>query len=499
MPPDKCSGIDNLIDDAEIARLASLSPIECDRQIKAAAERMGCKQSTLNAAVKAARGNAHNADAQGRAIELPTREPWHTAIDGADLLRDLVTAIQRHVVVGEAAASAVALWVLVSYAANAFFIFPRLLINSPEKRCGKSTLLDVIECLVQKPLQACHATAASLFRLIEIEQPTVLLDEADTYVRGNENMRNIINAGHKKNGVSMRCSGDANEPRAFHVFTPMVIATIGRLNSTIEDRGIIIAMRRKRRDETVEPFRADRPGELETLARKCVRWAQDNADRIANADPDIPEVIHNRAADNWRPLLAAADTVGGFWAEKARHVAKQMCGTSDDQSTGVMLLADIRTAYNDHHADRMSTEQIVNHLVAIEGRSWAEWKNGAPITKTWLSRQLTPFGISSGTIELPDGTSLKGFYRSSFNDAFARYLPDENVKSSDPPRSKQPCDHQNVSSAKAPTFCSAQDSLISGISDGSTLCRGGASEGHHSVAETCAQKIDHTGGSDDGA
>src|SRR5262249_10141071 len=208
-----------------------------------------------------------------------------------------------------------------SYAFDEFFIFPRLRLKSATKQCGKSTLLDVIECLVNKPLTVSNVTGPALVRLISAERPTMLLDEADRYMRADEDLTSIVNAGHKRNGVITRCVGDDQEVRVFSAWAPMVIAAIRDLPGTVEDRSITITMRRKTKDQTVQRFRTDRPpAEFGGLAAKACRWASDHAIRLGNADPEMPATIGNRAADNWRPLLAVADAVGEAWARRARKV-----------------------------------------------------------------------------------------------------------------------------------------------------------------------------------
>ena len=103
---------------------------------------------------------------------------------------------------------------------------------------------------------ASNMTAATLFRIIEQHQPTVLLDEADAYLRNNEEARSIVNAGHKKDGAVFRCVGDDHEPRAFNVFSPMVIAGIGNQRDTIEDRIEFVWARPRVRSRT----RSNPPG-----------------------------------------------------------------------------------------------------------------------------------------------------------------------------------------------------------------------------------------------
>jgi hypothetical protein len=104
-------------------------------------------------------------------------------------------------------------------------------------------------------------------------------------------------------------------------------------------------------------------------------------------------------------------------------IAEKATATQNDQSTKVMLLGDIRAAFDAAATDRLSTENLVQYLIGQDDRPWPEWTNGMPISKAALSRMLSKFMIHSGSIRLPDGTSPKGFYRRSFEDAFTRYLP----------------------------------------------------------------------------
>src|SRR5207302_7493910 len=122
---------------------------------------------------------------------------------------------------------------------------------------------------------------------------------------------------------------------------------IGKLPATLADRPVSIELRRRRSDEPIEQFRFERTERLDQLAGKVARWVADNADRIRGADPEMPADVFNRAADNWRPLLAIADAAGGGWPSRARR-AVQSAGAAaggDAQSVRVNLLADIRAIF----------------------------------------------------------------------------------------------------------------------------------------------------------
>ena len=67
-------------------------------------------------------------------------------VDGAALLDEVAGALSRYVVLPTAEATVgVVLWIAATHAAPAWNCAPRLVIRAPEKRCGKSRLLDVVE------------------------------------------------------------------------------------------------------------------------------------------------------------------------------------------------------------------------------------------------------------------------------------------------------------------------------------------------------------------
>jgi hypothetical protein len=288
----------------EISRLAKLGKLEYERERKPAARRLGLRVPALDHLVAAERDQFDDGK-QGRALSLPEPEPWPESVNGAQLLDALAASIRRHVVMPDHAADTATLWVLHTYLLDCSGISPRLAITSPEKGCGKTTLLDVLSRLVMRPLPTASATASAIFRVVEMQQPTLLIDEADTFLSENEELRGILNSGHRQGGSVIRTVGEDFEPRAFSTYSACAIALIGKLPATLTDRSVPIDLRRRRPDEAIEAFRFDRTGSLDQLARQAARWAMDHADHVRGADPDMPAGVFNRAADNWRPLLAS--------------------------------------------------------------------------------------------------------------------------------------------------------------------------------------------------
>jgi putative DNA primase/helicase len=239
-------------------------------------------------------------------------------VDGAELLDGIATAVRAHVVMSNHCRDACALWLLHTYLVDRFLISPRLGIRSPTKGCGKTLLLDVLGRLVARPLPTASVTPAAIFRVVEAHRPTLLIDEADTFLYDNDELRGVLN-GNRKGSTVLRTVGDDHEPRAFSVYSACAIALIGALPDTLHDRAVTIDLQRRRPNETITPYRPDRADHLDVLARKAARWAQDHAERIGETDPAMPDGIINRAADNWRPLLAIADQAGGEWATAGAH------------------------------------------------------------------------------------------------------------------------------------------------------------------------------------
>lgn len=246
-------------DDAELARLATLPELEYERQRKDTAARLGISRvSILDRLVASLRGDgAQETGGRGRPLDLMDIEPWPTPVDGNEMLAELAATIRRHVILEATAAAAAALWIVHTHAIEAAYVSPRLAITSPEKRCGKTTLLTALGGLVRRPLPAANMTPATVFRAIEAARPTLLVDEADTFISGGEELRGVINAGHSRSTATVLRTvetRDGHVVRGFAVWGAMALAAIGRLPGTIEDRAIKIALRRRRPDEPVERF-----------------------------------------------------------------------------------------------------------------------------------------------------------------------------------------------------------------------------------------------------
>ncbi len=188
-------------------------------------------------------------------------------------------------------------------------------------------------------------------------------------------------------------------------------------------------MRRRRPDERVGRLRIDSSDGLNEVARRAARWAVDNQSALHEADPNTPDALHDRAADNWRPLLAVADRVGGEWPVRARTIAQQLStgDPGEDSSAGTQLLADIRSIFAERNIDRIRSPELCEVLGRMEERPWPEWRNGRPITPRAVARLLAGFSIKKQTYRIDAHTTAKGYLLDDFTDTFSRYLPNLSV------------------------------------------------------------------------
>src|SRR5262249_60573386 len=160
---------------------------------------------------------------------------------GAKLPDALSAGLRLHVVMSKEAADATALWAVHTYLMDVLNTSPKLATASPEKGCGKTTLLDVLGILTRCPLPTANATPAAIFRAIEIARPTLLIDEADTFLKDKSDLRGILNSGHRRNSAYVVRAvpiGDGYEPRMFSTWAAVGFAMIGRAPETLEDRSI---------------------------------------------------------------------------------------------------------------------------------------------------------------------------------------------------------------------------------------------------------------------
>lgn len=350
-----------------------------------------------------------------------------------DLLGELHEALTTYVIFpSPAAAVATTLWIAATHVQPAWEHAPRLAVVSPEKRCGKSRLMDVCEATAYQALVTVSISPAALVRCIGSDDPpTLFIDESDTIfgpktADNNEDLRGIVNAGHQRNRPYIRWDVTARAPEHCPTFAMAMLAGIGDLPDTIMDRAVVVRMRRRAPGEQVDPFRTRRDAPpLHDLRDRLHAWLRRHVAELTDAQPSMP--LEDRAADTWEPLIAVADLAGGDWPKWARNAALELVdaeGEDVEASLGVRLLGDIRELFRNYTVSFIESAELVRRLRKIDDAPW----NESDLSMRGLAMKLKPYGVRATRNA---AKTARGYRVDDFTDAFARYLPSESVQASD--------------------------------------------------------------------
>lgn len=97
-------------------------------------------------------------------------------------------------------------------------------------------MIEVAELVVREPLQTVDISISALFRIIELKQSALLLDEVDSIFQGRDeeskDLRRLLNGGYRLGGAATRTVGEKHEPKQFSTFSPKLLAGIGQLTDT---------------------------------------------------------------------------------------------------------------------------------------------------------------------------------------------------------------------------------------------------------------------------
>jgi putative DNA primase/helicase len=367
----------------------------------------------------------------GDAAAVEQTEPWPEQVDTAKLLTELGNKARRYVAMQEYQLDAAVLW-----AAHAWLYdydvpthSPILAATSAEPDSGKSTLVAVLGRATPRFSLNIEMTGPALYRYVDAVKPTLGIDEADDLFARRSDLKHIVNAGWTRGLKVPRQVNFGGVSRTVHFdpFTPKMIALLGQnLPPATRSRFIELRMLPKRHDEKVETFNQRDDADFAILRRKFARWAADNADKLRNAQPTIPDALNNRAATNWGLLLAIADLAGGPWPKRARDAAERLTRTGRQPSHGVQLLTAFKQLFGDGRKF-ITSEDMVEFLLRDKTDVWIDYNHGGPITQRQVAILLKPYGIHPVSLH-PKGHRdyvRRGYRASQFDDAFARYVPDD--------------------------------------------------------------------------
>jgi hypothetical protein len=290
--------------------------------------------------------------------------------------------LDRFLILSDDQRVAVSAWVAMTYIYEAYDTVPYLIVTSAEKRSGKTRVIECVQSICANPIVVTGLTEAVLFRVME-RKPTLLIDETDTiFAQGKqlserqEALRAILNAGYRRGTMVYRCAPNG-DLLPFPVYGPKVLAGIGHLPDTIEDRGLCIRLKRKLDTETVERFRY-RVSETEgaPIRKMLDSWSAGKIIEMANVYPDMPDELDDRSQDAYEVLVAIGDLAGARWSKRVRSalVKLRLSETTVKESIGMRLLRDLALVVPKiEHLPKIATVELLDWLYREGENEWDDW------------------------------------------------------------------------------------------------------------------------------
>jgi hypothetical protein len=447
-------GLNEMLEDIERARLsvpkgvigwlAGLDRIDLDLEIKRASKATRLRVPTLRAEVADWKKRAGDHNPEEPEPVLPDED-----VDISATLDALLVEMQRYIVAPITVLGTAALWAVVTHLVHndrlMVPVAPRLGIQARTPGCGKTLLLEVLNCVVFNPRAAVSITASTVLRTFGVVKPTLLVDEAHRLLRAHDKSEliSLLNVGHYRwNSYAERSvqlpSGDWIVER-FPVWGTMALASIGELPQDQQERAIIVNLRKALAKDVPARLRHGSSAELQRLQKAIAGWAVAIDELPKVAVPDALQYQPGRVFDNWEPLLQIATLAGGKWPELIRHAIAEAAGAEREPAPVERVLAGIKRAFDavservGEDIARLKTADLLKEMLADPDEEWGTEHRGRPITSYWLRSALRGLLDPAGTKDwwepenVPRSQQQKasGYYRSQFTRAWDVYLNTE--------------------------------------------------------------------------
>lgn len=357
---------------------------------------------------------------------------------GRALIAGVESYIRSYVTLAETSyALVIALWVVATFIWTAFDAFPYLVVTSATKRSGKTRLLELISFVASNSRLFTDISPAALYRTIDVEKPTLLLDEAEMFSLAKSEYRSLLNTGYRRGQTVKRHDGE------YETYCPKAFALIGDVHDTLRDRSIVIEMKR---GEAARRFVYAVTKEEGAALREMINATVSlKAEEITEAVRKFEGLsfLTDRDEEIWSPLFilcglicpdrideltrAAADLAAAKTA-KARRYSE--LGEEEDrmqeEEYAVHLLRDLLHVIGEQK--KITTQEAITKLRQIQTSPWRRFRGdglkegieGAMVVAGLLSR----FGVKSSTIRIAPknagtGSTAKGYKRDALLDALA--------------------------------------------------------------------------------
>lgn len=309
------------------------------------------------------------------------------------------------------------LWTLHTHTFGAAEVTPYILVTAPTPEAGKSRIIDVAELLAARAEVVVDPTPAALFRMIDEQRPTLLIDELDEAYKSS-GLRAVLNAGYRLGATVRRAS------REYAVFCPKLLAGISApslpLKGATLSRCIELRMRRRAPGQPVDRFsRRVARLDCDEIRRELADWGEAVEWQLAETSPCALPHLSDRQREVWEPLASIAELLGERWPSRVYRAADKLSRRIVKQpDQGTQIIADLHDVWRGIEGTRAHTATLAAMRNQLEGRRYS-----APLSAHELSQRLKPFDIHPHPNAFRVGGKLgRGYYRSAFDDAFVRYL-----------------------------------------------------------------------------
>jgi len=346
-------------------------------------------------------------------LNKPEIKPYQSTVDGKALFEDLIRTIPRYAVLDGYYSKTTALWIMHSYVYSKFAYSPRLNITSAHKGCGKSTVLQIVGLLANKPYQAESITKSSFVRDVDAYKPTILIDEVDEMFKDKENGHTLVavlNGGYGYNGtvISSVARGNTWQSKRYETFCPVALSGIKDIPlPALASRCIVLRLQKVlkykiKQKEKLKTHKREYRKHFEELQSKLLRWSQDVE---LDDDVEMPDDWEARFCDNWRPLFAIAKS---FDCEQMVIETANNFIEEDDDDKNLKVLKDALEVFDE---EKKWSSEFCAELNTETYYQIFNFSKG--ITPDNLAKLLKPFGIRPKSIRKGEKT-YKGYERKQF-------------------------------------------------------------------------------------
>lgn len=409
---------------AKIAKLAKLDDMELQLSIKDVVKEFGISKDKILAYVSEYK--------KGEFIQDAT--PYADAVKHEEIYQLLHELVDDHMIIDEQFKIAFVLWVLFSYLVEVAEFAPIAWISAPDSACGKSTLLSLFARVVNRPLAVTTITPAVLYRVTEQYQPTILLDEIDTWIKDKKDLLGLVNAGHSRTAdQTARINSESHTVDVFRLFGARACAGIGDMPKTFANRSIKFALRRKTTNDrdTKRTNQYNLPRSVtDEIRAKAKRWAMDYRPEVEKVViQPIGELgqIDDRDFDNWYILLQIAKVLGVY--DEAVKACISISQVDHEPSLNEQLLTDIRDILGDR--SYIGSTELIDRLIENKELPWATFNRGEPLSQYQMTKRLKSFGLSP-IQKMINGQNLRRYDGQELRAVFANYLKPANEEDNSP-------------------------------------------------------------------